>query len=96
MSSHIDGRLYQEASAGIFLRPPEILQILAERVDLPASYVVFCGSYASIDKIMRYGDTWDLALNDPVGGRVIRHTYRVVDLFSEIHEGYRVPVVQPD
>lgn len=96
MSSHVDGRPYQEAAVSIFLTPPEILEVLAERVDLPSSYVVFCGSYAAIDKIMRFGDTWELALTDPVRDRAIRHTYRVIDLFTEIREGFRVPVVQPD
>ena len=92
LESTVDGELYQSSPASVFLSPPEILKILAERVtSLPDSYLVYCGTYTSIDKKIRFGDRWTATLRDPDGDR-LELAYDVVDLLGEIEPGHRVPL----
>ena len=94
LSCEIDGRLYSTVEVNVFLRPHDMLAQIAERVDLPDDgFALFCGSYASVDKTMRYGDVCTIRLDHPDTDMSIEHSYRVFDLMQEVHEGYRVPVV---
>lgn len=93
LESTVDGELYQSSPASVFLAPPEILKVLGERVtELPASYLVFCGTYTSIDNRIRHGERWTAALRDPETGARLDLSYRVVDLLAEIEPGFRVPL----
>ncbi|MHC4986796.1 MAG: DUF2848 family protein [Planctomycetota bacterium] len=97
LRSWVDGRLYQEIGVSAFLHPDRILEILAERVrELPArDYMVFMGTIASVDKALGFGKTWSFEMADPALSRKITHGYRVANLFDEIHDDYRVPLINP-
>lgn len=93
LESTVDGELYQSSPASVFLSPPEILRILAERVtELPASYLVYCGTYTSIAKKIAFGRSWSATLRDPDTGEALDLAYEVVDLLTEIEPAYRVPL----
>lgn len=95
MRSSVDGRRYQDVSVSAFLSPHDILRILRERVPrLPArDFVVFCSTIVALDKEFGFGDLWQFEMEDPVLKRTISHSYRVEQLFDEIAEPYRVPLV---
>lgn len=95
MRSRVDGRLYQEVGVNAFLSPHDILKILKERVPgLPErDFVVFCSTIVALDKEIGFGQRWQFEMEDPVLGRMISHTYEVEQLFDEIAEPYRVPLV---
>jgi hypothetical protein len=93
LESTVDGVLYQRSPASVFLDPAKILAVLAERVtSLPADYLVYCGTYTSIDRQIRFGTTWTATLRDPATGERLELAYDVVDLLAEIAPGYRVPL----
>lgn len=93
LESTVDGELYQSSLASVFLAPPKILEILAERVtSLPANYLVYCGTYTSIDKKIRFGTTWTATLRDADSDDRLDVSYDVVDLLQEIEPAYRVPL----
>lgn len=94
MTSTVDGRLYQDCGVDAFLRPEDMLRILAERtLRLPARGVmVFGGTIAAIDKTMGFGRRWTFTMTDPVLGRELTHAYEVVNLMDEIRPEFRVPV----
>lgn len=93
--SSVDGHAYQDVSVSAFLSPHDVLRILRERVTkLPErDFVVFCGTIVALSKELGFGQHWQFEMEDPVLGRTIRHGYRVEQLFDEIAEPYRVPVV---
>ncbi|WP_281689443.1 DUF2848 family protein [Pseudonocardia thermophila] len=94
LESTVDGALYQRCGASVFLSPDEIVKVLEERVAaLPSSYLVFCGTYTSIENTIRYGTTWTGTLRDTTTGERLDLRYEVVDLLSEIRPGFRVPLV---
>jgi len=97
LRSWVDGRLYQEVSVAAFLHPDDVLAILKQRVAvLPErDYLVFCGTIVSLDKALGFGARWELELEDPRGGRRIRHGYAVRNLFDEIQPAFRVPTENP-
>ena len=73
----------------------DILDILKKRVPgLPTrDFVVFCSTIVALDKEIGFGQRWQFEMEDPVLGRKISHTYQVEQLFDEIAEPYRVPLV---
>ncbi|WP_176946536.1 DUF2848 family protein [Lentzea fradiae] len=94
LESTVDGELYQSCAASVFLDPDKILGILAERVEsLPSSYLVYCGTYTSIDCTIKYGTRWTGTLRDQNTGESIDLAYETVDLLSELRPGFRVPLV---
>ena len=95
MRSTVDGRPYQDVSVSAFLSPPDILRILRQRVPgLPArDFVVFCSTIVALDKELGFGERWQFEMEDPVLQRKISHTYLVEQLFNDIAETYRVPLV---
>ena len=93
LESTVDSELYQSSLASVFLAPPKILEILGERVtSLPDGYLVYCGTYTSIDKKIRFGATWTVTLRDADGDDRLDLAYDVVDLLGEIEPDYRVPL----
>lgn len=93
VESTVDGVAYQSSKASVFLAPPAILDRLAERaVRLPSSYLVFCGTYTSIDNTIRFGRTWSATLRNTVDGSQLSLSYEVVDLLAELHPAHRVPL----
>ena len=94
LRSTVDGDLYQNVSVATFLHPDDILAVLRDRVSgLPErDYLVFCGTYVSIDKALKFGESWSFELEDPTSDRRIAHSYRVTNLFDGIAESYRVPL----
>ena len=97
MRSWVDDRLYQEVGVNKFLSPPDILRILKERVrNLPSkSYMVYCGTYVSVDKALGYGNKWRYQLEAPKLNRQIDAQYDVVDILDEVKPGFRVPFFNP-
>lgn len=95
LRSWVDGRLYQEVGVDAFLRPERIREILSERAPgFPQeNSLAFCGTIVSVDKRLGFGSRWEFELEDPAGGRRIRHAYDVVDMFEMIRPEYRVPVL---
>lgn len=98
LRSWVDGRRYQEVSVSAFLHPDDVLRTARERIPgMPARDVlIFCGTIVSLDKALGFGRRWEFELEDPRGGRRIRHGYDVVNLFDAVAEDYRVPVVAAD
>lgn len=93
LHSSVDGRTYQQVSTSVFLSPPDVLAVLRERMTtLPASFVVFCGTYVSVDGRLGYGDHWEFSLHDPELGRTLSHGYDVVPMMAEVQAEFRVPV----
>ena len=97
LRSSVDGRKYQEVGTAAFLHPDDMLRVLRERVTkLPRrDFIVFGGTIVSLDKELGFGKTWTVELDDPKGGRKIRHSYEIHNLFDEIGEGFRVPIRNP-
>ena len=97
MRSWVDDRLYQEVAVSKFLSPLDILAILRERVNnLPVkNYMVYCGTYVSVDKALGYGNIWRYQLAAPKLNRQIDAQYDVVDILDEVKPGFRVPFFNP-
>jgi hypothetical protein len=94
LRSWVDGRSYQDVGVNIFMHPDEMLAKLADRIpDLPAHYILYSGTYVSVDKSLGFGSEWRIELADPTLGRAIGHSYRLTNILAEIIEGYRVPLV---
>lgn len=95
LRSWVDGRQYQDVSTSIFLHPDDMLKELAERVrELPPTYLLFCGTFVSVDKALGFGGTWRFELHDPSLGRRIQHEYVVANLLGEMVPAHRVPLVR--
>jgi len=97
LRSWVDGRLYQDVGVNAFLSPADMLAVLRQRVaSMPErDFIVFGGTYVSVDKTLGYGRRWEFALDDPAGGRTIRHGYDVINIMDEMAPGYRVPLFNP-
>jgi len=97
LRSWVDGRLYQEVGVDKFLSPPDILAVLRERVgNLPErDFLVYCGTFVSVDKALGFGNTWRYQLAAPHLSRQIDADYEVVDILGEIKPKFRVPFFNP-
>ena len=97
LRSWVDGRLYQEVGTSAFLRPEDMLRIVHERgPGLPRQgLLLFGGTIVSLDKRLGFGRRWEIALEDPVTGRCIRHGYDVVDICEQIAPSFQVPLHNP-
>lgn len=95
LTMEYDGRPYQDVAVGVFLQPARILEILKQRLlHMPArDYLVFCGTYATVDKKLHFGTRWSFAMRDAVLGRAIEHAYTVVNLLDEVRPEHRVPLM---
>ena len=97
LRSWVNDRLYQEVGVDKFLSPPDILAVLKERVtNLPKqNFMVYCGTYVSVDKALGYGNDWRYQLAAPQLNRQIDAQYDVVDILDEVKTGFRVPFFNP-
>jgi 4-hydroxyphenylacetate 3-monooxygenase len=97
LKAWVDGKLYQDVGTAAFLRPEDMLRIVRERVPgLPeGGLLIFGGTIVSLDKKLGFGARWDFAIEDPAGGRSIRHGYDVVDILTAVAPPYRVPLYNP-
>lgn len=95
LRSWVDGRLYQEVGVDAFLRPEDILGIVADRAPgFPkTNAMIFCGTIVSVDKRLGFGRRWEFEMTDPAGDRTIRHGYDVRNMFDAIRPDYRVPML---
>jgi hypothetical protein len=75
---------YQSTSVSEFWTPPEMVAGVAGRAPADTPRVFVSGTVVSLGHQLIYGDTWELALHDPVLERTISHTYDVVVLGAEI------------
>lgn len=93
LASTLDGVPYQSSPAAVFLAPPMVLNELATRVrQLPSSYVVFCGTYVTLDTTVRFGTQWGVSLTNQRTGAELGLSYRTIDLFDDVEPASRVPL----
>jgi len=71
--------LYQEGKVTRLLDPRDLIQRLTGEAQLPPGTAMFCGTQAVIGE-MGHGESFEVALHDPVRNRTLRHTYRVETL----------------
>lgn len=91
--SDLDGDPYQRCGVAIFRDPEELVALVRERAEVPATgFMIFCGTYVSITGELAFGDSWSFGLVDPVLGRRIDHSYALLHLLDEVTEGFRVPL----
>ena len=97
LRSWVDGRLYQEVGVDKFLSPPDVLSVLRERVShVPKrDYIVYCGTYVSVDKALGFGSNWRYQLDAPKLNRQIDAQYEVIDILREVKDDFRVPFFNP-
>ncbi len=95
LESWVDGRAYQHVGVDIFLHPDDLLSAMNVRVAaLPARFILFSGTYVSVDKALGFGRQWRFRLSDPKLGRSIAHTYTLTNILEEIVEAHRVPLAR--
>jgi Protein of unknown function (DUF2848) len=75
-------RLYQEGSVTNMRSPEELIRLYTGSDVLPPGTAMFCGTFA-VHGGMAYSGTFEMELEDPVLGRTITHSYRVVQLPNE-------------
>ena len=97
LRSWVDGRLYQEVGVDKFLSPPDVLSVLRERVsNVPKrDFIVYCGTYVSVDKALGFGSNWRYQLEAPKLNRQIDAEYEVIDILKEVKDNFRVPFFNP-
>jgi len=97
LRSWVNDKLYQDVGVNKFLSPPDILTVLKERVDkVPErDFLVYCGTYVSVDKALGFGDKWRYQLAAPQNSRQIDGKYHVIDILNEVKAGFRVPFFNP-
>ena len=59
------------------------------------NYMVYCGTYVSVDKALGFGSNWRYQLDAPSRNRQIESSYEVVDILAEVRSGFRVPFMNP-
>ena len=95
LRSWVDDKPYQDVGVKTFMHPDDMLAKLAERIpDLPARYMLYSGTYVSVDKSLGFGKEWRFELADPTLRRTISHTYRLTNILEEIVEDLRVPLAR--
>ena len=97
LRSWVNDKLYQDVGVSKFLSPPDILSVLRDRVDrVPErDFLVYCGTYVSVDKALGFGDKWRYQLAAPNTGRQIDAEYHVIDILNEVKDKFRVPFFNP-
>lgn len=82
--AHIDGerRLYQEGSVATMRPPEELIRLYTGGSTLPTGTAMYCGTLAVHGGIVP-AQAFEMELDDPVLGRKLTHTYRIVPLPEE-------------
>jgi hypothetical protein len=75
-------RLYQEGPVTNMRSPEELIKLYTGGDKLAPGTAMFCGTFAVHGEIS-YSGTFDMELEDPVLGRKITHSYKIVSLPDE-------------
>jgi hypothetical protein len=75
-------RLYQEGPVTNMRSPEELTRLYTGGDKLPAGTAMFCGTFAVHGEIS-YSGTFEMELEDPVLGRKLTHSYKIVSLPDE-------------
>jgi hypothetical protein len=75
-------RLYQEGSVAAMRSPEELIRLYTGGDKLPQGTAMFCGTFPAHGGIS-YADLFEMELEDPVLGRKLSHSYRIVQLPNE-------------
>jgi hypothetical protein len=75
-------RLYQEGPVTNMRSPEELIRLYTGGDKLAAGTAMFCGTFAVHGGISSSG-TFDMELDDPVLGRKLTHSYKIVSLPDE-------------
>ena len=75
-------RLYQEGPVTNMRSPEELIKLYTGGDTLPLGTAMFCGTFA-VHGGISYSERFDMELEDPVLGRKIAHSYKIVSLPDE-------------
>jgi len=75
-------RLYQEGPVTTMRAPEELIGLYTRGDGLTPATAMFCGTFAVHGEISCSG-TFEMELEDPVLGRKLSHSYRIVQLPDE-------------
>jgi hypothetical protein len=75
-------RLYQEGPVTNMRSPEELIRLYSGGDRLAAGTAMFCGTFA-VHGGISYGGSFEMELEDPVLGRKLTHSYRIVSLPDE-------------
>jgi hypothetical protein len=75
-------RLYQEGPVTNMRPPEELIRLYTGADTLAPGTAMFCGTFA-VHGDMSYSGAFDMELEDPVLGRKLTHSYRIVQLPEE-------------
>ena len=81
---HVDGerRLYQEGPVTTMRSPEELIRLYTDDNSLAAGTAMFCGTLAVRGGVAS-ADVFEMELEDPVLGRTLNHSYRIITLPNE-------------
>ena len=75
-------RLYQEGPVTNMRSPEELIKLYTGGDKLAPGTAMFCGTFA-VHGDISYSGTFDMELEDPVLGRTLTHSYKIVSLPDE-------------
>ena len=75
-------RLYQEGPVTNMRSPEELIKLYTGGDKLKPGTAMFCGTFA-VHGDISYSGTFDMELDDPVLGRKLTHSYKIVSLPDE-------------
>ena len=75
-------RLYQEGPVTTMRSPEELIKLYTSGDKLAPGTALFCGTFA-VHGDISYSGTFDMELEDPVLGRKLTHSYKIVSLPDE-------------
>jgi len=75
-------RLYQEGSVANMRSPEELIRLYTGGDRLPSGTAMFCGTFA-VHGGISHSAQFDMELEDPVLGRKLNHSYKIVSLPDE-------------
>jgi len=75
-------RLYQEGPVTTMRSPEELIKLYTGGDKLAPGTAMFCGTFA-VHGDISYSGTFDMELEDPVLGRKLTHSYKIVSLPDE-------------
>ena len=58
-------------------------------------FIVYCGTYVSVDKSLGFCSNWRYQLDAPKLNRQIDAQYEVIDILREVKDDFRVPFFNP-
>jgi hypothetical protein len=74
--------LYQEGPVTVMRPPEELISLYCKGTALPVGTAMFCGTLPAHGGIAS-AETFEMELEDPILGRALRHSYRIVSLPEE-------------